>query len=149
MDNFLDSVTRKARKVKDGLRGKKGKQDKTGANTADDSIGSPSSLLQPVAHIAAGGHDGEESRASTDTRQVHSRGRSPQPEPVPVGGKDDDGEGKEADDGEKVVGQSHSFLGPNFETVVGGGPGLAEVGPLSASPSTLIPYGGKPESTRT
>jgi hypothetical protein len=94
MDNFLDSVTRKGRKFKERLRGKKGKRDKTGANTAEESIDSSSSLLPPVPHIAAGGHDGEGSRASTDTRQVHPRDRSPQPESVPVGGRDDGGEGE-------------------------------------------------------
>jgi hypothetical protein len=144
MDNFLDSITRKGRKFKERLRGKKGKRDKTGANTAEDSS---SSLLRPVPHIAAGGHDGEESRASTDTRQVHSRGRSPQPESVPVGGRDDDGEEGEADIGEKEVTQEHSSPAPNVETVVGGGPGSAEVGPLSPTPSTPTLLGGKSDST--
>ena len=149
MDNFLDSVTRKGRKVKERLRGKKGKQDKTGANTAEESIDSSSSFLRPVPHIAAGGHDGEGSRASTDTRQVHSRDRSPQPEPVQVGGRDDNGKGKEVDAGKKEVGQGHSRQGPNVESAVGGRPDLAETKPLSPSPSTPIRQGGKPESTWT
>ena len=142
MDNFLDSVTRKGKKVKERLRGKKGKRDKAGANSAEESIRSSSSFLRPVPHVVAGGHDGEGSRASTDTQQVHSRDRSPQPEPVPVGGREDDGEGKEADVGEKVVGQSHSFLGSNVGTVVGGGTGSTEVGP-----STPVLDDGKSGST--
>ena len=145
MDNFLDSVTRKGRKVKDRLRGKKGKMDKTRANTAE-SIGSPSSLLQPVSHITAGGHDGEESRVSADTRQVHSRGRSPQPESMTVRGRGNE-EGRESVVDEKRASQGHSCPEPNAETVVGGGAGPVGVGPLSPSPSTLTSHGGKPEST--
>ena len=147
MDNFLDSVTRKGRKVKQRLRGKKGKQDKTGADTAGESIDSSSSLLQPVPHIAGADHDGEGSRSSTDTRQVHSRDRSPQPESVPVGGSDGDGEGEEVDVGEKVVSQGHPSPEPNVETVVGSGPGPTEVGPHLPPPSTPILHGGKSEST--
>ena len=67
MDNFLDSVTRKGKKVKERLRGKKGKRDKSGANTAKEAVSSSSSLLRPVPQIVVGGHDGEGSRASTDT----------------------------------------------------------------------------------
>ena len=145
MDNFLDSVTRKGKKVKERLRGKKGKRDKAGANTAEESIGSPSSPLGPVPHIPAGGHDGEASRASTDTRPVHSRDRPPQPELAPVGGGGDDGEGKEAEGGEKEVGQGHSCLEPNAETAAGGGPGPAQAEPLSPPPSTPILLGGKPD----
>ena len=144
MDSFLDSVSRKGRKVKERLRGKKGKRDKTEANTAEESIESSSSFLRPVSHIAAGGHGGEGTRASTDTRRVHSRARSPQPEPVPVGGKDDDGKGKEVDTSKKEVDQ-----GSSVETAVGGRPGLAEAKPLSPSPSTPIPHSGEPESTWT
>ena len=149
MDNFLDSVTSKGRKVKERLKGKKGKQDKAGANIPEDSISSSSSFPRPVPHIAAGGHDGGGGRANADTRQVHSRDRSPQPESVPVGGRDDDGGGKEADVDEKVVGRGHSCLEPNIEAVVGGGLGPTEVGPLVPSPSTPIVHSGKPESTRT
>ena len=145
MDNFLDSVIGKGRKVKERLKGKKGKRDKAGTNTAEESISSSSSFLRPVPHIAAAGHDGEGSGASADTPQVHSRDPSPQPEAVAVGGRDDDGKGKEADVGEKLVGQNHSWLEPNVETVVGGGPGPAEVRPLDPSPFTPIVHGPKPE----
>ena len=141
MDNLLDSVTRKGRKVRERLTGKKDKGDKTGANAAEESTGSPSSLLRPVAHIAGGGHDEKGSRASTDTRQVHSRDQSPQPESVPVGKIDDDGEGKEVGVSEKEVGQGRSYLEPNVETAVGGGSGPTEVGPLSPSQSTPILLG--------
>ena len=147
MDNFLDSVTSKGRKVKERLKGKKGKKDKAGTTIAEESISSSSSFLRPAPHIAATGHDGEGSGASADTRQVHSRDRSPQPEAVPVGGGDDDGEVKEADVGEKAVGQSHSGLEPNVEIDVGGEPDPTEVEPLVPSPSTPILHGGKPECT--
>ena len=147
MHNFLESFTRKGRKVKERLRGKKGKRDKSGGDTTDESISSSSSFLRPVPHIAAGGHDGEGSRVSTDTRQVHSRGRSPQPEPVPAGGRCDDGKGKGVDIGKKVASRDHSFLGPNVEIVVGGGPSPTEVGPLVPSPPTPILHSGEPEST--
>ena len=147
MDNFLDSVTRKGRKVKERLRGKKDKRDKTGANTAEESIDSSSSLLRPVPHIAAGGHDEEGGRTSTDTRQVHPRGRSPRLESVPVGGREDDREGREASADEKEVDQGHSCPEQNLEIVVGGGPGLASVRPLSPSPPTPILLDWKSDST--
>ena len=149
MDNFLDSVTSKGRKVKERLKGIKGKKDKAGANITEESISTSSSFLQPVPLIAATGHDGEGGRASADTPQVHSRDRSPQPESVPVGGRDDDGEGKEADVDKKVVGQGRSYPEPNVETAVGGGPGPMEVGPLIPSPSTPIIHDGKPQSMWT
>ena len=148
MDNFLDSVTRKGRKVKERLKGKKGKQDKMGADTPEEGVDSSSSVLRPILRTVAGGLDREGSRANTNTRQVHSRGRSPQPEPVPAGGKDDDGEGKEADVGKKVAIPGHSSLGPNVGTAVGGGTGPTEVGPLVPVPSTPIMRGGKAESTQ-
>ena len=147
MHNFLDSVTKKGRKVKERLRGEKGKRDKSGVNTAEESIGPSSSLLRPAPHITAGGHDGEGSRTSTGTRQVHSRGRSLQPEPVSVRGREDNGEGREADADEKEVSQGPSRPEPNVETVVGGGPGSTEVGAFSSSPSTPILPGGKSDST--
>ena len=140
MDNFLDSVTRKGRKVKERLRGKKDKRDKTGANTAQES----SSVLRPVPHIAVGGHDGERSGTNTDTRQVRSRGGSPQPGSVPARGRQDDRDGREDDDDEKEVSQGHSRPEPNVETVVGGGPDPTSVGPLSSTP---VLFGGKSDST--
>ena len=70
MNNFLDSITRKGRRLKEQLKGKKGKRDESGADTTEGGISSSSSFLRPVPPIAAGGHDGEGSRPSTDTRQV-------------------------------------------------------------------------------
>ena len=149
MHNLLDFVAGTGRKFKERLRGKKGKRDKTGADTAEESIDSSGSLLRPVPHIAASGHDGEGSRANTDTQQVHHRDRSPQPESVSVGGRDGDRGGKEADVDKKVASQGHSSLEPNIETVVGGGPNPTEVGQLIPSPSTPILHGRKSESTWT
>ena len=96
--------------------------------------------------IAASGHDGEGSRASTDTRQVPSRGRSPQPESAQAGGREDDGDGKETDVGEEAAIQGRSSLEPNVEAVAGSGPSPAEVGPLAPSPSTQILHGEKSKS---
>ena len=143
MDNLLDSVTRKGRKLKERLRGKKDKRDKSGVNTAEESIDSSSSFLRP---IATGGHDGKGSGTSTDARQVHSGDRSPQPESVPAEGREDDGEEREADADEKEASQGHSCPEPNVETVVGGGPCLTSVGPPSSSPPTPILLGGKSDS---
>ena len=147
MDNFLDAVARRGRKLKERLRGKGDKRDKSRANTTEESIGPSSSFLRPGPPIAAGGHDREGSRASTEARQVHSRGRSPQPEPVPVGGRDDDGERKEVDVDKKEVGQDHSDPEPNVETAMGGGLGPTEVRPLSPSSFTPTLVGGKSDST--
>ena len=52
----------KKRFKREQSREKKGKRDETGAGTAAESIGSSSSFLRPVPHIAASGHDGEGSK---------------------------------------------------------------------------------------
>ena len=83
MDNVLDSLNKQGRKLKQRLKGKNDKPDKTGAGTAE-SVDSPSSLLRPASHIAAGGHGGAGSGTNTNERQTRSRDRSPQPESVSV-----------------------------------------------------------------
>ena len=143
MDNILDSLSKKGKKLKDRLRGKKHKPDRTGANTPGEIAGSSGSLLRPEPRIVAGGHDGEESRTSTDVQQDRSRGPSPQPEPTPAGGGDDAQQKGEADVDEKEVSQSHSRLDPDVEAVVDSG-ASQEVERVYPSPST-----GEPDSTRT
>lgn len=132
MDNLLDSVTRKGRKVKERLRGKK---DKAGVNTAEEDVSSSSSLLHPLPHIAAGGHDGEGGGISTDTPQVHPRDISPQPVSVSIKGREDGREGRGVDAGEKEVSP-----GPSVEAVVGGRSGSTEIEPLSPS-TPILPSG--------
>ena len=145
MDKILDSFTRQGRKLKQRVKGKKGKSNNTGADNVGEGGDSSSSLPQPGLPITAGGHDGEGSRASTVTRQVHSRGRSPQPEPVPVGGRDDNGKGKEVDVGGKEVSQRHSGPDQDVEADVKSGPnrGVEQVNPSS----TPIPQSGDPDGT--
>ena len=116
MDDMLDSLTKKGRKLKKRLRGKKNKPDKTGANTTEENINSSSLLLQPVPHIATGSHDGAGSGISTDERQIRSRDGSPQPESVSVGRR-------EADVDEKEMSKGHSRPNADADVVEGSEPG--------------------------
>ena len=143
MGDIFDSLSKKGRKLKDRLRGKKEKPDRTGANAPGEIAGSSGSLLQPEPRIVVGGHDGEGSRTSTDVQQDHSRDPSPQPEPMPAGKGDDARQKGEANFDEKEVSQSHSRLDPDVEVVVDSG-ASREVERIYPSPST-----GEPDSTRT
>ena len=144
MDDILDSLTKQGRKLKQRLRGRKNKPEKTGADNAEGRVDSSSSFLQSVPHISTGGHDGAGSRASTDERQAHSRDRSPQPESVSVGEREE-----EADD-EKEVNKEHSPPDPDFG-VVGDGEPVGEAERVHAPPSSpsTPPPTGEPESMRT
>ena len=134
MDDMLDSLTKQGRKLKQRLRGKKNKPDKTGANTTEENINSSSSLLRPVAHIAAGGHDGAGSRTSANERQTHSRDGSPQPKSVSVGGR-------EADVDEKEMSKGRSRPDADADFVEGSEPSR-EAERVHPDPPT-----GEPEST--
>jgi len=142
MDDIFDSLSKKGRKLKDRLRGKKRKPDGTGAKTPGESASSSGSFLRPEPHVVAGGRDGEGNRTSTDVRQDRSRGRSPQPEPMPAGGGGGDRQRREADaDEEEEVSKRHSRLDPDVEVVVDSGANR-ETERVSPSPSTR-----KPDST--
>jgi len=143
MDNMLDSLSKKGRKLKDRLRGKKHKPDRTGANTPGGIAGSSGSLLRPEPRIVAGGHDEEGNRTSTDVQRDLSRDQSTQPEPMPAGGDDDTRQRGEADVDEKEVSQNHSRPGLDVGVVVGSG-ASREVERVHPSPSTE-----EPDSTRT
>ena len=136
---MLKSLTKRGRKLKQQLGGKKNKPDKAGANSAEDSINSSSSLLQPVPHIAAGGHSGVGSRTSVDERQAHSRDRSPQPESVSVGGREEDVDKKEANRGSRPD--------PDAGVVEVSGPSREAERVYSSPPGPSIPPPtGEPES---
>jgi len=139
---MFDSLSKKGRKLKDRLRGKKHKPDKTGANTPGEIAGSSGSLLRPEPRIVAGGRDGEGNRTSTDVQRDLSRNQSTQQEPMPAGGDDTQQRG-EADVDEKEVSQNHSRPGLDVEVVVGSG-ASREVERVHSSPSTE-----EPDSTRT
>jgi len=138
MDNMFDSLSKKGRKLKDRLRGKKHKLDKTGANTPGEIAGSSGSLLRPEPRITAGGCGGEGNRTSTDVQRDLSRDQSTQQEPMPAGGDDGARQRGEADVDEKEVSQSHSRPDPDVEVVVGIG-ASREVERVYPSPSTEEP----------
>ena len=131
MDDMLDSITKKGRKFKQLMKGKKNKPDKTGVNTAKESIDSSGSLLRPVPHTAAGSHGGGGSRTSTDERDNHSRDRSPQPESVSVLEREAVADEKEASEGRSRQG------------------GREAEGVHPSLSSTSIPHTGEPESAPT
>ena len=140
MDDMLKSFTKQGRKLKQRLRGKKNKPDKTGTDSAEERVDSSSSLLHPVPRIAAGGHDVAGSRTSTDERQAYSRDISPQPESVSVGGREEDVDKRE-------VSKERSRPDADASAVEGGEPGreAERVRPSLSSPSTP-PSTGEPES---
>ena len=140
MDDILDSLSKKGRKFKHLLRGKKNKPDRVGANTPGESAGSSTSLLRPEPRVAAGGHDGEGSGTSTDVRKIRPRDRSRHPEPMPAVGSNDDQQRRKADVDEKEASQRYFHLDPDVEVAVRGGPSR-EVEQVYPSPST-----GEPDS---
>jgi len=142
MDNILDSLSKKGRKLKDRLRGKKHKPHRTGTETPGESARSSGSLLRPESRLVAGSRDGEGNRTSTDARQDSSRGRSPQPEPMPASGGEGARQRGEVDVDEKEVSQSHSRPDQDIEVVVdsGASQGVEQVYPSAST--------GEPDSTR-
>jgi len=86
MDDMFDSLSKKGRKLKGRLGGKKHKPDGTVANIPGESASSSGSFPRPEPHVVAGGRDEERNRTSTDVRQERSRDRSPQPGPMLAGG---------------------------------------------------------------
>jgi len=140
MDNMFDSLSKKGRKFKDRLRGKKHKLDGTGATTPGESACSSGSLLRPESRIVAGGHDGEGNRTSADIQQDRSRN---QQEHMPADGGDGARQRGEAGADEKEISQSHSRPGPDVEVVVDSR-ASREVERVYPSPSA-----GGPDSTRT
>ena len=138
MDNILGCLSKKGRKIRDRLRGKKHKPDGTGTETPGESVRSSGSLPRPDSRLVAGSRDGEGNRTSTDVRQDRSRGRSPQPEPMPAGGGEGARQRGEADVDEKEVSQSHSRPDQVIEVVVdsGASQGVEQVYP---SPSAREP----------
>ena len=148
MDEFIHSLSRQGRKLKDRLKGNKHKRDRKGANTAGERGDSSGSLLRPEPRVVAGGRDGEGSRTSADVPQVRSKDRSSQPEPMPTGGNDDDDDlwRGEANVSEKEVSREYSRLDPDVGAVVGSRPSReVEQGDPPSDPP--IPHNGKPEDT--
>jgi len=148
MDNIRKSFSRMKKDLKHRLKGKKREPGRTEANVAEERVDSSDSLSRSESRVAAGGHDGEGGRISTDARQLRSRAQSPQPEPAPAGGSDDNGKRRE-EIGGKEVSQRHLPLDSNAEFVVNSGPNQ-EVGQVHPSPPTpSIPPTGGPDSTQT
>ena len=139
---MLDSLTKQGRKLKQRLRGKKNKPNRTGADNAEERVDSSSSLLRPAPHIVAGGHGGAGSRTSGDERRIDSEDRSPQPEPVSVEGRQEGGD-------EKEVSKEHSR--PDVDAGVVEGTRASQEAkrahPSSSDPSAPPPT-GEPESAR-
>ena len=148
MEDVRKSFSELKKGFKRRLGGKKHAQDRAGADIAGERVGSSGSFLRPDPRIAVSGHDGGESRISTDVSQAHSRRPSPHPEPVPADeGRLDGPPQREEDVEEKEITRKHSSLDPGVEGAVGGGPGR-EVKEASSPPSpTPIPPKQEPDST--
>ena len=139
----MEEISRQQRKFKDRFKRIRDERVREGANTAGKRDDSSGSLLRPDSRVAAGGHDGEGSRTSTDVPQLRSRDQSQQ-KPVPTGGNDDDDlQKREANVDEKEVSRKDSHLKP--AVVVGSGPSreAEKVEPSLSVPS--IPHSGKPD----
>ena len=146
MDDVRDFFSRQGRKVKNRLRGRKHKLDRTGANAAGEGANSSGSLLRPESRLVVGSHDGEGSRISTDGSQARSRDRS-QPRSMQPGGSDEVQKRREADVDEEEVGQSHSRTDPEVKVTVSSGLSR-EAEQVYPSPPTLsIPPTGELGST--
>ena len=150
MEDVRKSLSELKKGFKRRLGGKKHAPDRAGADTAGERVSSSGSLLRPGPRIVVSGHDGEESRISTDVSQAHSRGPSPHPEPVPADeGHLDAPPQMMVDVEEKEITRKRTSLDLGVEAAVGRGPG-PEVKEVSSLPSaTPIPPKQEPDSTWT
>ena len=148
-DDMRKSLSKLKKDLKHHLGGKKRTSDKAGANTAEETASSSASLTRPDSRVTVRVRDEEGSRISTDASRAHSRDRSPQPKPVQANEGYDNPGGRNADVGEKEVGQRHSRPDPNVEAAAGSGPSQ-EINRVSSTLSVtpIAPEQG-PDGTRT
>lgn len=130
MDGVRSSFSRLKKDIKHRMRGRKGKPDRTGADTTGGGVSS-----DPDAVV--GGRDGEGSGTNTAGGQVHSRDQS-QLEPIPAGENDDGRQKREAEVDEKGTGRRDLRLDSNVKVAVGSGPSR-EVERVYPPPSGAIP----------
>ena len=140
MDDVRKSLSKLKKDFKHRLGGKKREQDRAGANTAEEGVGSPASLLRP-------GPRAEDGKFSTDVSQVCSGDPSPHPEPVTADeGRLEDPPRKEVDINQEVS-RSPPSLDPDAGGAAGSGPGQ-EI-KLAYSPPSVTPIAPKPEPDST
>ena len=140
MDDIRKSFSRLKKDFKHRVGGKKRGPDRAGANTAEEGVGSPASLLGPGPRVTAGGRDEGGSGISTDASGVHSRDRSPHPKPVQA---DEDRDNSQRREGSR----RRSRLDPNVETAAGSGPGREIKRAFSPLSVTKITPNQEPDST--
>ena len=147
MDEFIDSLSRQGRKLKDRLKGKRHKRDRKGTSTAGERGDSSGSLLRLEPRVVAGDHDGEGSGTTTGVPKVRSKDRPPQPKSMPTGRNNDSDLQRELNVDEEGVSQRDLSLDPEVEAAVGSGPSreVEQVEPTPTVPS--IPHSGENDGT--
>lgn len=145
MDDIRGSFSRMKKDIKHRLQGRKHKPDRTGIDTAGETVGSSGSLLRPESRIGVGGDDGEGRRTSTDGLRARLRNRSPHPDPIPAGGSDNDQQRGKAGVGGREVSKRNSHPELDIEVVVDNGPSR-EVEQVHPSPFPPVPPSGEHDS---
>ena len=137
MDNVRKSLSELKKDFKHRLGGKKRGQDRAGANTTGERVGSPAPPLLPGPHV-------EDCGISTDVSQAYWRDPSSNPEPATADeDRLDDPQRKEVDVEEKEVSRSHSGLDPDVGGAAGSRPSR-EIKHAS-SPLSVTPIAPKQE----
>ena len=137
MDDVRKSLSKLKKDFKRRIGGKKREQDRAGANTAEEGVGSPASLLRP-------GSRAEDDKFSADVSQLCSKDPSSHPEPMMANeGRLEDSLRKEVEVNKKEVSRNPSSLDPDVGGSAGGGPGKEIT--LAYSPPSITPIAPKPE----
>ena len=121
-DDMRKSLSKLKKDFKHHLGGKKRASDKAGANAAEETASSSTSLTRPDSHVTMGVRDEEGSGTGTDASGAYSRDLSPQPKLVQTDEGRDKTQGRKVDVEEKEVGQRYSRPDPNVEAAAGSGP---------------------------
>jgi len=151
MDDIRASLSKRKKKAKHLLTGKKRKPDGTGANPGEEGADSTSSLPQPEPHVVVGeSYDGEGDEADAAGEPVFSTDPPPQPggsEPVPAHGVDNGQEGGETDVDGGEASQMDSHPHPDVEVAVGSEHGGEPEGVYPSLSTPSISHSGEPDST--
>ena len=137
MDDVRKSLSKLKKGFKHRLGSKKREEDRAGANTAGERVGSPAPAPPPAPHVEDGG-------INADVSQAYWTDLSPHPEPV-TADKDrlDDPQRKGVGIEEKEVSRIHSSLDPDVGGAAGSRPSR-EIKHAS-SPLSVTPIAPKQE----
>ena len=147
--DLRDSFSRLKKKLRDPLRGRKSKPDRTVGGVGGERVDPADLLLRSDSHVTASNtHNIDEGGPDAGGRQAHSTDRLPQPadrpKPVPARESDYEQEGGKSDVDGREANQACPHLHSGVEVAAGSGPNREgneadgrKVERVCPSPSTL------------